>query len=81
MTEFSRASLEGATLAGAELVYADLSHANLSGADARGAKLFRTNLHRALTDSATSLERTLALGDDPERARAEDWCSQGAEGA
>jgi uncharacterized protein YjbI with pentapeptide repeats len=66
-------SCEKARFAGADLTYADFSRADVSGCDFTGATLFRAKLHRIKDQGALWSNRTLALGDDEELRRAEDF--------
>jgi len=58
---------------GAELTYADFTHADVSAADFSRATLFRARFHRVKEQDTIWSSRALALGNDEELARAEDW--------
>ena len=70
---FTRVKAPRGRFRNCDLTYADFSHADVEGADFSGARMFRAVLHRTRDAGAFFTNRALALGDDPELARAEDF--------
>jgi uncharacterized protein YjbI with pentapeptide repeats len=73
--QLGNALCERTLFCGADLTYADLSNARLKDADFSNTSLYRSNLHGIADDNAiwSGASKSLALGMDAKRLKAETW--------
>ena len=58
------------------MTYADFSYAVVEASNFSWASVFRARFHKTHEDGAVFTNRSLALGDDEELARAEEFVAQ-----